>query len=160
MKRAYLLVFITALAACGRPNPIAHNEQDAALLPAPKNDDSPDPDGAPPANAVAAAIAEPAPAATVPVALRGRWGLTPVDCTTTRGDAKGLLVVSAGKLQFYESRAVPVSEIETTQSSIAGNFRFEGEGETWMKFESLQLQERKLVRIESKPAATFTYARC
>src|SRR4051812_2684079 len=26
----------------------------------------------------------------IPTAIRGRWGLVPADCTSTRGDAKGL----------------------------------------------------------------------
>jgi hypothetical protein len=158
MKRAYLLVFLAGLAACARPSPVADNATGAAL-PA-RNVQPVNATGAPPANAVAAPGAVPAPATAVPAKLRGRWGLTPLDCTSTRGDAKGLLVVSAGGLQFYESRAVPASNLATTAASINGDFRFSGEGETWTKFESLQLQENKLIRTENDPVTTFTYARC
>ena len=42
-------------------------------------------------------------ATAIPASLHGRWGLTPADCTSTRGDAKGLLIVSADGLKFYES---------------------------------------------------------
>jgi hypothetical protein len=160
MERAYPLVLLAALAACGHPDPVARNEADAALLPAPLNDDSPDPTGGPPANAATSAVEQSAPAAAIPGALRGRWGLTPMDCTTTRGDAKGLLVVSASMLQFYKSRAVPASQIVTTSRSIAGNFHFTGEGQSWTKFESLEVRDIKLLRTESHPVATFTYARC
>ena len=41
-------------------------------------------------------------ATAIPASLHGRWGLTPADCTSTRGDAKGLLIVSADGLKFYE----------------------------------------------------------
>jgi hypothetical protein len=158
MKRAYLLVLIFALAACSHRDPVANDEAGAGLPT--RTVQPPDMTGAPPANAVAATTAAPAPQEIIPAALRGRWGLTPMDCTSTRGDAKGLLVVSAGGLKFYESRAVPVSNLDATPVSVRGNFRFNGEGESWTKFESLQLQDSKLVRTEDKPVTTFTYARC
>jgi hypothetical protein len=158
MKRALLLVCLAPLAACARPSPVADNASGAAL-PA-RNVQPANATGAPPANAVAAASSMPAPAAVIPARLRGRWGLTPMDCSSTRGDAKGLLVVSDGALKFYESRAVPASDLDTTAVSARGDFRFNGEGETWTKFESLQLQENKLIRTENNPVTTFTYARC
>src|SRR3546814_15417418 len=40
---------------------------------------------------------------SIPESLRGRWGLVPTDCTSTQGDAKGLLTVSGDTLTFYES---------------------------------------------------------
>jgi hypothetical protein len=119
----------------------------------------PDATGSPPEKA-APAIEPPQPAAAIPGALHGRWGLTPLDCTSTRGDAKGLLVVGSDNLQFYESRAVPGPNAQTGKDSISGDFHFTGEGQTWTRFESLALQGDKLVRTESNPMASFTYARC
>ena len=92
--------------------------------------------------------------------MQGRWGLTPADCTSTRGDAKGLLVIDSGKLQFYESRAVPSPGIEMLTTSVSGDFLFTGEGQEWTKYEALDLQGDKLIRTERNPGATFTYVRC
>ena len=83
-----------------------------------------------------------------------------MDCTSTRGDAKGLLTVGPTELKFYESRAVPGPDTQTGKDSITGNFAFTGEGQTWTKFEALELKGRELVRTESNPVASFTYARC
>jgi len=83
-----------------------------------------------------------------------------MDCTSTRGDAKGLLMIGPADLKFYESRAVPEPDTQTGKDSITGNFAFTGEGQTWTKFEALELKGRELVRTESNPVASFTYARC
>jgi hypothetical protein len=98
--------------------------------------------------------------ATIPAALQGRWGLTPADCTTRLGDAKGLLVVGSNELRFYESRAVPGGNTAAERDSYSADFHFTGEGQTWVRFETLQLKNDKLVRTESDPLASFTYARC
>jgi hypothetical protein len=118
-------------------------------------------DGSAPANVqTVPADAPPAPAAAIPTALHGRWGLTPADCTSTRGDTKGLLVVSRDGLTFYESRAVPARNVSISNDSIGADFDFTGEGQSWTKFETLQIKKDKLVRTESSPMASFTYARC
>ena len=97
---------LLALAACTQRDPVADNLQNADALPVSSTPEA-SPTGAPPANATANVAAPAAPAAGIPAALQGRWGLTPVDCTTSLGDAKGLLVVNSNELRFYESRAVP-----------------------------------------------------
>ena len=107
-----------------------------------------------------AATAMPAPAARIPAALQGRWGLTPGDCTTMRGDAKGLLTVTPNDLHFYESRAVPAADVSVDGNSISGNFVFAGEGQNWSKFEALKLDHKVLVRTETNPSASFSYAKC
>ena len=148
------------LAACGKPDPVADNAN-GAKLPAPVNDTAPSPEGTPPENDTQAApVAPTPPAATIPAALQGRWGLTPGDCTSTRGDAKGLMVVSTGDLRFYESRAVPASVLRADGDSISGDFHFTGEGQSWTKFEKIERQKDRLVRTESNPAASYTYAKC
>jgi len=98
--------------------------------------------------------------ATLPAALQGRWGLTPADCTPGRSDAKGLLTVSAQELGFYESRAVPAAGVTTDAESAAGNFAFTGEGQSWTKYESLKIDKGRLIRTETKPSASLTYAKC
>ncbi len=150
--------------ACGQPDPVAKNAT-GVNLPAPSNDTSPDPLGGPPANDVATQApsdnaADLHTSGTIPPALHGRWGLTPADCTSKRGDAKGLLVVSAEELRFYELRAVPAATAEADSDSINGNFSFTGEGQTWTKFETLESKNNTLVRTESNPAASYTYAKC
>jgi hypothetical protein len=102
----------------------------------------------------------PAPAAIIPAALHGRWGLTPGDCTSTRGDAKGLLIVTPDELRFYESRAVPTGDVEADGNSIAGNFAFTGEGQSWTRYEALKEDKQILTRTETKPSASFSYAKC
>jgi hypothetical protein len=151
------LVPLVLLAACSRPDPVANNEADAALLPAPANASTASPTGGPPAKAAPPTAGV---GSSLPASLQGRWGLTPGDCTSTRGDAKGLLVVGPGELRFYESRAVPSPGIHTSPNSASGNFAFTGEGQEWTKYETLQLQDGKLVRTERDPNASFTYVRC
>ena len=154
-----LLVFFLMLAvvACSKHDPV-DSRANATDLPA-INDAVPDATGAPPANAAPASRPS-TPAGSIPAPLHGRWGLTPMDCTSTRGDAKGLLVVGPSEVRFYESRAVPAPDTQTGTDSISGDFSFTGEGQTWTKFEALALQKQELVRTESNPMASFTYARC
>ena len=153
-----LLFACTAVAACGKSDPVDDTAANAAGLPV-INERAPDAQGAPPANAAAA---EPLvkPSIKIPAVLHGRWGLAPDDCTSTRGDAKGLLIVGPDELKFYESRAVPGDSAQTGTDSISGDFSFTGEGQTWTKFQALELQRNELVRTESNPMASFTYARC
>src|SRR5687767_670720 len=85
------------LAACGGGDePVAEDVNESANAAAMINNlGEPTPaatvDGSAPANAAVPGSTIPAPAAAIPAALHGRWGLTPADCTSTRGDAKGLL---------------------------------------------------------------------
>ena len=169
MKFAHttLLALAFSVAACGGNDPVAEEAENTAGLPSVDNvaggrDGQPSADGAPPANGVATvpASGNPAPAASIPAALHGRWGMAPADCTSTRGDAKGLLVVSSGGMRFYESQAVPAGNVERSNDSISADFAFTGEGQSWTKFQTLTLDDDKLVRTESSPMASFTYVRC
>ena len=174
MKAATISIALAlALAACGGNDPVAEEAENTAGLPsidkvAGGRDGTPSADGAAPASARTAPAARgaspfpanPDPAAAIPAALHGRWGMAPADCTSTRGDAKGLLVVSSDGLRFYESRATPVRNVELSNDSISADFAFTGEGQTWTKFQALTLDDDKLVRTESSPMASFTYARC
>jgi hypothetical protein len=145
--------------ACGGRDPVDNQANNTAGLPA-INDAVPDASGDPPEKQTEPAAQSSAPAAAIPAALHGRWGLSPGDCTSTRGDAKGLLTVGPNDIKFYESRAVPGPNTQASADSIRGDFHFTGEGQTWTKFEALALQKDEMVRTESNPMASFTYARC
>ena len=160
MKRPFVLVCALLAAACNGRDPVAKGAENTATLPAPA-DVAPDPTAAPPANAVSSAnAAQPAAGMKIPAAFHGRWGMTPQDCTSTRGDAKGLLTISADEMRFYESVARPRDELDVHPSSISGDFSFTGEGQSWTKFQALRLQGRELVRTESNPTASYSYAKC
>jgi hypothetical protein len=152
------LAMLTVVACSGR-DPADDKAKNTTGLPA-SHEPAPVATGAPPANGVAAQPVPTAAATKVPAPLQGRWGLTPGDCTSTRGDAKGLLIVEPADLKFYESRAVPGPDTRTSPDSISGEFAFTGEGQTWTKFQALERQGVQLVRTESNPMASFTYARC
>lgn len=155
-------IAITALLfACNKPDPVANNVV-AGNVPAAVTSPRPDPAGGAPENASSAAASTPGgpERAAIPLALQGRWGLTPADCTTALGDAKGLLVINADELRFYESRAVPSGNVQTSGNTLNGDFEFTGEGQTWKKFESLQRRGHKLTRTESDPTASYVYAKC
>ena len=156
-----------ALVACGGNDPVAEEAENTAGLPsvdnvAGGNDGMPSADGSAPAAGAAVQGAAPnaASAAAIPAALHGRWGLTPADCTANAASTRGLLMVGADGLRFYESQAVPVRNVEVGNDYIRADFAFNGEGQSWTKFQALTLEEDKLVRTESSPMASFTYARC
>jgi hypothetical protein len=158
MRPIYLplgaILVVAAMAACEKRDPVA--DEANAIPPAPVTNDSAGPlTGGPPAANVSETGDGP-----IPAALRGRWGLTPADCLSTRGDAKGLLEIGPDFLKFYESRAVPGSSIETEANGISGNWNFTGEGQQWSKYVSLQLQGKVLNRTERNPIASYNYARC
>ena len=134
-------------------NNIATSEVD--VLPPDESDTTPTNDLA---NGVDEPVVETANA--IPAAFQGRWGLTPADCTSTRGDTKGLLTIAADKLTFYEARAIPAGTLKQTKDSVSGDFNFTGEGQNWKRYQVLELQNSKLVRTESGPMASYTYARC
>ena len=138
------VLVVAAMAACEKRDPVA--DEANAIAPTPV------------AN-VSAAPVDTAPG-PIPASIRGRWGLTPADCTSTRGDAKGLLEIGPDSLKFYESRALPGTSIETEENAISGNWNFTGEGQEWSKYVSLQLQGKVLNRTERNPVASYNYARC
>lgn len=105
--------------------------------------------------------AQPLPAAAmkIPASLQGRWGLTPGACSSKRG-ARDLLIVTPDNLNFYESKAVPSGDVEADGNSISGNFAFAGEGQSWTRYEALNVEKDRLTRTETNPTASFSYAKC
>ena len=101
----------------------------------------------------------PAAALKIPLTLQGRWGLTPAACSSKNG-AKDLLVITSDVLHFSESRAVPSADVETDGHSISGNFAFGGDAGSWTRYEALSVDKDRLIRTETNPPASFTYAKC
>lgn len=102
---------------------------------------------------------------SIPTALQGRWGLVAADCTSTRGDAKGLIEVTGDTIKFYESRATLGDIAERTGDSIRATFSFTGEGMTWTRDMALAAQDGgdALVRTEygeDAMADPLRYSRC
>ena len=110
------------------------------------------------------ADAAPLPTA-IPASLQGRWGLVPADCTSTRGDAKGLLTIDATTLKFYESRGTVAKVIAGGPDSFDANYDFTGEGQEWTRIEKLSLVDGKLKRKSvtqkgEEPGVDLSYERC
>ena len=101
----------------------------------------------------------------IPAAMHGRWGLVPADCDPARDDAKGLLTIGAGKLEFYESVGTLDTIMEAEPTRIRAAFEFEGEGMTWDREVVLDVQDggKTLIRREYGEDAApgpFRYAKC
>jgi hypothetical protein len=112
------------------------------------------PDG----NSAGSNIAEPAPAPTIPSQYRGRWGLVPADCTSTRGDNKGLITVGDRTIRFYEATATLKEQLPSTGGRFSGTFSHTGEGQSWETVTSFSRQGDTLTRTEGPQG--FTYTRC
>jgi len=134
-----------------------------------------------PAGAAASASAEPsanvppapAPSLPPPVAvsdgipspMRGRWGLVPKDCSSTMGDNKGLMTVSARELKFFESVAELGAVKQADADHLRASFDYSGEGMTWKHDVTLDLKDggKTLVRTDHGPDAQpgpQIYKRC
>lgn len=106
------------------------------------------------------------PVATeIPAAIRGRWGLVPADCDPSRDDTKGLLTISADKLEFYESVGTLGAIEDAGPNRIRAAFDFEGEGMTWQRNMVLDVQDGGITLIrreygEEAAPGPFRYAKC
>jgi hypothetical protein len=100
----------------------------------------------------------PAPAPTIPAQYRGRWGLVRADCTSTRGDAKGLITVSDRTVRFYEATATLKEQLPSMGGRFTGAFSHTGEGQSWETVTSFARQGDTLTRTEG--AQGFSYTRC
>ena len=107
----------------------------------------------------AADSAAPTPAAaTIPVQYRGRWGMVPADCTSQRGDAKGLITIADNSIRFYESTATLKEQRPAIATSFSGTYGFTGEGQTWEKVVTLTRTGDTLRRADDE--GTSSYTRC
>lgn len=142
------------LAACAEPIEERPEGEDTAM---PVEPDGGIGDGAEPLSEVLGT--------DIPAAFFGRWGLVPADCTSTAGDAKGLITIDAESVQFYESRAVVDEMVEKDASTVSARFAFSGEGQEWMRDMQWKLSENgtTLTRSETGEDAIpepLTYSKC
>jgi len=100
--------------------------------------------------------------AAIPESMQGRWGLVPADCTSARGDAKGLLTITPDTLQFYESRAKLTKVVGNWPEKLKAEFAFTGEGQSWTRTETLSLtnSSNTLVREDEELPKPLRYSRC
>jgi hypothetical protein len=101
----------------------------------------------------------------LPAVMRGRWGLVAADCDPARDDAKGLLTITADKLEFYESVGTLDTIMEADPTRIRAAFDFEGEGMTWQREVVLDVQDNGATLIrreygEDAAPGPFRYAKC
>ena len=101
----------------------------------------------------------------IPAQFQGRWGLNGADCTSTRGDAKGLLTIDGKQLKFYESRGTLDHVLGATATTFDARYGFAGEGQSWMRTERFTLAGDKLQRRTDaepgqEPPVNLTYGRC
>ena len=96
--------------------------------------------------------------AVIPAQYHGRWGMVPADCTSIRGDNKGLITVAGNSIKFYEAVATLKEQRPAIATSFSGLFAFMGEGQNWEKVMTFTLTGNKLKRAEE--TGTFTYTRC
>lgn len=160
MRLALTIAAAAAMASCERPSAVADEAKNGSALPNASQSSASPSGGAPSAGAAAGNAVSSVAGNKMPAAFRGRWGLSPSDCTSTIGDAKGLLVVGDDELRFYESVAVPAGDVQTSPNSISGDFAFTGEGQNWTKHQTLELRAGQLVRTDRNPLASFRYVRC
>ena len=151
-----------ALAGC-QQSPDRSDEAPAAVETLPTEPDGgigTTPTGTPSETATAD---EEASGTTIPTAIQGRWGMVPADCTSTRGDAKGLLTITGNTLKFYESVGTLGTIKSRAENSLRADFAFSGEGMTWSRDVELSVAGDTLTRTErggDEPGGPFTYAKC
>ena len=80
------------------------------------------------------------------------------DCTSTRGDAKGLMTVGDTNIRFYELLASLQEQRPAIATSFSGVFAFEGEGQTWERVMTFTRTGDTLKRAQAD--GNFTYTRC
>jgi outer membrane lipoprotein-sorting protein len=98
----------------------------------------------------------------IPAAFHGRWGMVPADCTSTKGDAKGLIAVDGNSIKFYESVGKLTKVTLNAPENFTGTFAFTGEGQSWTNSQNLKLtgSSNTLVRSETDVAQSYSYKRC
>ena len=163
IRTATAMSLAIALAACSQaPGDDAPTTDTTDVADAPVGDaTTPPPAAGDPTTAPTST--DPDAATAIPAPLQGRWGMVPADCTSTRGDAKGLLTIGPRTLKFYESVGTLATETERGDSMIRGQFSFTGEGMTWTRDVSLSANGNVLTRTErggEESGGPFTYSRC
>lgn len=162
------LAFLLGTVACSGDEPVVHDAENAANLEAvvaeanataeavqQQTDPTPP---APGTNQTAPVLAGPTPGDVIPERYQGRWGMVPADCTSMRGDTKGLMTIGDTRIRFYESTATLTQRRPSTTTSFSGEFAFRGEGQAWEKVMTFTRNGDTLQRAEA--GGRFTYRRC
>lgn len=162
MKQILAATALLALCACQQddPNNIAideGNSLNADIETLPPDESALNNVGAPVVNATVPAPPD-AASTTIPAQYHGRWGMVPADCTSTRGDNKGLITVDGRTVRFFESVATLKEQRPAIATSFSGLFAFTGEGQNWEKVMTFTRTGDMLKRAEE--TGTFTYTRC
>ena len=103
-------------------------------------------------------LPEDAAKATIPAKYHGRWGMVAADCTSKRGDNKGLITVADKSVKFYESLATLKAQRPAIATSFSGQYDFTGEGQTWQRVMTFTRTGNTLKRADDE--GSFTYTRC
>ena len=162
------LAMLLGAVACGKNEPVAEDAENAAGLDQvvaqanataeavhDRADDTPP---APGTNQSEPTPAQPTPGDIIPGHYHGRWGMVPADCTSTRGDAKGLMTIGDTSIKFYESTATLTERRPAIATSFSGLFAFRGEGEAWEKVMTFTRNGDTLKRADKD--GSFIYKRC
>jgi hypothetical protein len=157
-----------ALAACQQPTdnsdiaidngPNVAEAANAEVETLPPSEASTTPAGANVINEAEDSGSEDPDLAFIPAQYQGRWGMVPADCTSTRGDAKGLINVGDTSIRFYESTATLKEQRPAIATSFSGLFAFAGEGQKWEKTVTFTRTGDTLKRADDE--GTTTYKRC
>jgi hypothetical protein len=99
---------------------------------------------------------------TIPAAFYGRWGMNPADCTSTKGDAKGLITIDPTNIKFFESKGTLTKIVLNAPENFTGSFAFTGEGQSWTNSQNLKLtnSSNTLIRSETDVDQSYSYQRC
>jgi hypothetical protein len=84
--------------------------------------------------------------------------MVPADCTSTKGDAKGLIAIGDQTIRFFESTATLKEQRPAIAEAFSGLFAFTGEGQSWTKVITLSRSGDMLKRAEE--GANYSYRRC
>ena len=161
-------VFLLSAIACGKNEPVDDDAENAAGLDrvvaqanataAAVHEQADTSPPAPVTNDEAPELAPPNPGGIIPAQYQGRWGMVPGDCSSTRGDAKGLITIGDTSIRFYESTATLRERRPAKATSFSGLFDFTGEGERWQKVMTFARSGDTLERADGE--GRFTYRRC
>lgn len=153
MRIALIASPIVLLAACAEPV-----------------DRSRDTDSEAPPVAEVTETATPTPVATattgtIPPSFQGKWGLVAADCTSTRGDAKGLIEIGESEIRFYESVAKLGEVASQDEDSFRATYAFTGEGMEWTRDIEWEIGDdgttlRRSETGEDALAEPLTYTKC
>ena len=163
VKQSALATLAIMLAACQpAPEDGAATQDDVAETPMPVEPDGGIGDGATPLPE----LIDDGDAGSIPAAFRGRWGLTANDCDPAQADiAKGLMAVSADRLEFYESVGTLDNVQSATSTRLVAAFDFTGEGQEWERDMTFELEDNGAVLVRRESGANampdpLRYERC